>query len=362
MKYNTIVYIGRFQPAHNGHIATMQAALEQANRLVVVIGSHNTPRDIKNPWTAPERETMIRECLSAEDNARVSFVYAENRLYSNTFWARNVERLVNEVVAGFNFVNPTIAIIGNGKGDKDTSEYVDYFKQWKRIPMSCVKLGEMPLHATKIRELIFTGHAGFISHAVPEGVHHYIRDFMFTEEFSVLKAEYDFHVKEEKKYEQVPYGSYTRYTADAVVIQSGHVLLIRRGQAPGKGLWALPGGHVDQTETAFEAALRELSEETAIKLQREVLERCVFAEKIFDHPERSMVGRLSKKLVRTTTMAYGFKLDDKRDLPPVKGQDDADAAHWFTFAEITNMRDQLFEDHADIAEFFLARVPEKRIL
>lgn len=358
MKHNTIVYIGRFQPAHLGHIATMKAALEQADRLIVVIGSHNTPRDIKNPWNAPEREAMIRSCLSAEDNERISFVYAENRLYSNTFWARNVEKLVNEKVATFGYVNPSIAIIGNGKGDKDTAEYVNLFKKWKRLPMSCITLGDMPLHATKIRELIFTGHVGFIQHAVPEGVYNYLRDFTKTDVFANLKAEYDFHVKEEKKYEQVPYGSYTRYTADAVVIQSGHVLLIQRAKAPGKGLWALPGGHVEQTETAFEASLRELEEETSINLQRDVLERCLFHEKVFDHPERSFVGRLTKKLVRTMTMAFGYKLDDKRDLPTVKARDDAAVAWWFTFEEIANMRDQLFEDHADIIEYFLARVPE----
>lgn len=358
MKHNVIVYIGRFQPAHLGHIATMKAALEQANRLVVVIGSHNTPRDIKNPWTAKEREQMIANCLTDDENERTSFVYVENRLYSNSFWARSVEKLVNEQVESYGFVNPSIAIIGNGKGDKDTAEYVNLFKKWKRIPMSCVSLGDMPLHATKIRELIFTGHVGFTQHAVAEGVYHYIREFTKTPAFTNLKAEYDFHVAEEKKYEHVPYGSYTRYTADAVVIQSGHVLLIRRAKAPGKGLWALPGGHVEQTETAFEASLRELAEETDINLQKEVLERCMFFEKIFDHPERSMVGRIHKKLVRTSTMAYGYKLDDKRDLPLVKGKDDADTAHWFTFDEIANMRSELYEDHADLIEFMLARVPE----
>lgn len=358
MKHNVIVYIGRFQPAHLGHIATMQSALEQANRLVVVIGSHNTPRDILNPWTAAEREQMIRACLSAADNARVSFVYAENRLYSNTFWARNVEKLVNEEVESFNFIKPTIAIIGNGKGDHSTDEYIDLFKKWPRVSTGCISLGEMPLHATKLRELMFTGHVDFIAGAVCPEAFKLIKEFTRTETFAALKAEYDFHVKEEKKYEHVPYGSYTRYTADAVVIQSGHVLLIRRGKAPGKGLWALPGGHVEQTETAFEAALRELSEETSIKLQKEVLERCMFDEKLFDHPERSIVGRLTKKLVRTATMAYGFKLDDKRDLPLVKGADDADSARWFTFEEIASMRDQLFEDHCDLIEYFLARVPE----
>lgn len=358
MKYNIIVYIGRFQPAHLGHVATMQAALEQANRLVVVVGSHNTPRDIINPWTAAEREAMIRACLTDEQNSRLAFVYSENRLYSNTFWARNVERLVNEEIATYNFVNPTVAIIGNGKGDKSTSEYINLFKKWKRVPMACINVGDTPLHATKLRELMFTGYVNLIKDAVPPEAFTVIKEFTNTPEFANLKGEYEFHINEEKKYENVPYGSYTRYTADAVVIQSGHVLMIKRAKAPGMGLWALPGGHVEQTETAFEASLRELSEETSINLQKEVLERCMFGEKLFDHPERSIVGRLTKKRVRTATMAYGYKLDDSRDLPKVRGADDASEARWFTFDEISVMRDQLFEDHADLIEYFLARVPE----
>ena len=42
------------------------------------------------------------------------------------------------------------------------------------------------------------------------------------------------------------------------------VLLIRRGIAPYKGKWALPGGFVRVDETIDEAARRELSEETGI--------------------------------------------------------------------------------------------------
>ena len=359
MKKNIIVYIGRFQCAHNGHIATMETALGLANRLIVVIGSHNMPRDVKNPWTAAEREAMIRASLSADANARTEFVYAENRLYSNTFWVRNVERMVNEVVVTkFHYVNPSIGIIGNGKGDKDTAEYVNLFKQWDVIPMQCVSLVGKPLHATKIREEMFTGHLGFVQHAVPTGVYDFLCEFVKTETFENLKGEYDYHVAEEKKYEQVPYGSYTRYTADPVVIQSGHVLLIQRVKAPGKGLWALPGGHVEQTETAFTASLRELAEETNIKLQPEVLERCKFEEKMFDHPDRSIVGRLTKKLVRSATMAYGYKLDDSRNLPSVSPADDAAEARWFSFEEIASMRNVLYEDHADIIEYMLARVPE----
>ena len=50
-----------------------------------------------------------------------------------------------------------------------------------------------------------------------------------------------------------------------------HVLLIERGSDPDKGKLALPGGHVEPGEKILTAALRELNEETSIKLDAESL-------------------------------------------------------------------------------------------
>lgn len=49
-----------------------------------------------------------------------------------------------------------------------------------------------------------------------------------------------------------------------VCIRDGDVLLIRRGNAPMRGRWAIPGGRVEPGETPAEAALRELREETGV--------------------------------------------------------------------------------------------------
>lgn len=51
-------------------------------------------------------------------------------------------------------------------------------------------------------------------------------------------------------------------TIDAIIEKEGEILLIKRGNKPFKGMWALPGGFVGWNETVEEALIRETKEET----------------------------------------------------------------------------------------------------
>jgi len=53
----------------------------------------------------------------------------------------------------------------------------------------------------------------------------------------------------------------------AIAVRDGALLLIRRGHAPSRGRWSLPGGRVERGETAREALVREMAEETGLVVE-----------------------------------------------------------------------------------------------
>ena len=53
----------------------------------------------------------------------------------------------------------------------------------------------------------------------------------------------------------------------AVVVHDGAVLLVRRGRAPSRGVWAVPGGRVELGETLAQATEREVREETGVEVR-----------------------------------------------------------------------------------------------
>ena len=341
-KFDYIVFIGRFQPPHLSHTEIMKQALKQSERLLVLVGSANQPRTIKNPWTWQEREAMILASLPQPHRGRTSVLPLRDIMYNDQQWARQVQDLVGTVVAE---QEASIGIIGYSKDE--SSYYLSLFPQWDLIDVGNIE----DIHATDIRTALFTMEEDDFDFRVgrnlPSAIHEQLKAFTLTPEFEQLVREYHFIEAYKKAWEAAPYTP-TFVTVDAVVIQSGHILLVRRRAEPGKGLWAIVGGFVDPKEKIEDAAIRELREETKIKVPSPVLRGNIKAREVYDHPGRSLRGR-------TITHAFLIELP-AGPLPKVKGSDDAEKARWVPLSTLNNMEDQMFEDHYGIIQDLLGKV------
>jgi nicotinamide-nucleotide adenylyltransferase len=89
---NRGLYVGRFQPFHLGHLEAIKEVLEEAEELVVVIGSAQYSHNIYNPFTAGERLVMIRRALQeAEIDYRRLWVVPVPDVHLHMLWVSALE-------------------------------------------------------------------------------------------------------------------------------------------------------------------------------------------------------------------------------------------------------------------------------
>ena len=346
-KYDLAVFIGRFQPFHLGHMAVINEALSLATKVAIIVGSAGSSRSHRNPFTYDERVKMIRDSFP-EDSSRLFFAPVEDTIYNDELWVKNVQAAVlscRQAAYGSFFPMAKTTLIGHEKDH--SSFYLKLFPQWSSEAVADYK----GLASTEIREGYFSdGWApeapmlrkeGFWVGAdmlVPVAVKNFLVHFSMTEDYQNIKSDFEFVKKYKEQWAQSPFPPMF-VTVDAVVVQSGHVLLVKRGARPGKGQWAIPGGFLDHKEKIVDGALRELKEETKIKVPLAVLRGNIVEREVFDNPNRSSRGR-------TITHGFLIHLPPEKELPKIKGSDDAAEAKWFPLSEVK--RDMMYEDHFDI--------------
>lgn len=411
---DVIVYIGRFSPFHFGHAHVLKEALKRKPKLIIVlVGSAGLSRSLKNPFTFEERKDMIVEYLEDACIQRdtqyptvVRVVASRDFPYNDTLWQRNVQRLVKQTIAESKLFmpheRPTIRLTGS---DRDhTTWYLQAFPQWVDDRASYMvgpylQNGTLNVSATDVRTWLFRQPddiipmptvaemlkdfsgalalgkkkvLGFVEHllmsflaepdpslehvpdTLPESTLKFLDRFKRTQHYEMLVATFKF-VRDYKRRARVyPYPPIYQ-TVDVVIVQSGHVLTVVRGHEPGKGLWALPGGFVNQNERLRDAAIREAIEETGIrlaegknweKITKDILRGSIRGMHVLDMPSRSERGR-------TISHLFYIRLDDTKPLPVIKGTNqgnvdpecDVTDAFWLPVDEALERMDMWFEDH-----------------
>ena len=120
------------------------------------------------------------------------------------------------------------------------------------------------------------------------------------------------------------YPAMPRPAVGAVVFKNDAVLLVRRGNAPSRGSWAIPGGSVRLGETLQAAAEREILEETGVVIRAG---EPVF---VFDTIQRDDTGRIKYHYV-IVDLAADYVSGEP------KAGDDAVDARWVTSLDLATL-------------------------
>lgn len=339
-KLDAIVYIGRFQPFTNAHYRIVKQALSKAKKVIIVIGSAKRSRSFRNPFTAEERKDMISSIKDLK-KAKIAYILQPNSNYNFTWWVKDVQEQVSKLT------NPgdKIGIIGHKKDN--SSYYLNYFPQWEFIELPELEEG---LSATSVRNLYFMNATAVVQDlSVPKDVNNWLASWKHNnrEIFDTIKDEKKFIAEYKKKWKNAPFQPIF-VTTDAIVLCKGHILLIRRRFNPGKDLYAMPGGFINPTEYIKDCAIRELKEETKIDVDKGILRNSIELTKVFDDPYRASRGRII-----THCFLFNLKL---KELPKVKGSDDAYGAQWIPLGDLDAMQEHFFSDHFQIIKNMLGQI------
>jgi 8-oxo-dGTP diphosphatase len=132
----------------------------------------------------------------------------------------------------------------------------------------------------------------------------------------------------------------SHFTASAIVSALGHILLVHHKKI---GAWVPPGGHINQTEMPHEAAVREVYEETGVKV--EVLSEqtpTTGDSKAFFPPQPLCIHTVEafedKAYVYHLDLAYLCKpISLGILLPKISYSQEVNEARWFTLEEVSDV-------------------------
>lgn len=343
------IFIGRFQPFHDGHRTVIEQMIKETDKQLVIVGSVGRPRTPLNPFTYEERATMIKSVFEKVD---ISFAY--DYIYQDNAWAANIQAMI------YNYVNliggdssSTIVLYGHHKDE--TSFYLDMFPAFKYKEVASV----LTINAASIRDHLFTqpfdqnssakNKELFSTFYIEPSVAAFLCSFVHTKEYAQLKSEYLYikQYKEDSAFKSLPYAPIF-VTVDALVECGANVLLVQRGGIHGHGLLAMPGGFLNANEKITTGIFRELKEETKINVPPAIIRNSLKHIEVFDDPRRSSRGR-------TITHCGLIKLEEKK-LPEVVGSDDAKLALWMPISDVEKNKHLFFEDHYFIIQKMLKKL------
>ncbi|MGZ5180548.1 MAG: NUDIX domain-containing protein [Ramlibacter sp.] len=334
------VCAARFLLPNASNLALVRAALQRAPRCMVFIRRAHLAPSPANPFAWNDRAAMLHDALGEAERARVDIVPLREH------W--DDQRLLRDMGAAAGGTQPVAWLLAA----EPPVDAEDLPTGWS---IERVDGGDGDAQAAAWLEQLYAaddparGLAALEHQQLPPQSVDFLRRWLATPTCATVRDDWRQNAHEKRQWSVAPY-PVVLVTVDAVVRAGGHVLLIRRGRSPGRGLWALPGGFLEPREAVLHAAVRELVEETGLPLSMRQMRQRLRGVRIFDHPERSQRGRI-------ITHTFFFDLGDMEP-PRVQGADDAAAAQWVPVAQLPELEAQLHDDHFHMLDTFLGLLPE----
>jgi bifunctional NMN adenylyltransferase/nudix hydrolase len=343
------IFIGRFQPLHNGHIEIINKMIQEVDHPVIIVGSASGPRTPLNPFTFQERVKMLQDVFGKQ----ITIYGADDYKYQDNDWLVRINTIIDTVKRFHSVESEDVAIYGYRKDD--SSQYLGWFPAYKYKEV----VGQSAqLNSTNIREMMFCPYfkpanitieeacrkAGVNEKTCVDICKYYNEDWygQLRNEFEYIKA-----YKKQSQFVSLPFKPIF-VAVDALVVCGGNILLIRRGGRLGNNLIAIPGGFLNHDESIHTGLFRELKEETKIDVPPAVLKNSLKHTEVFDDPRRSMRGR--------TITHCGLIVLQEKTLPKVKGSDDAKEAFWVPINQLDSYKNMFFEDHYFIIKKMLTKL------
>ncbi|MBO5371600.1 MAG: hypothetical protein J6A75_02660 [Lachnospiraceae bacterium] len=165
------VFLARMQPVHNAHLFLVNKALEENDKVFIMLGSENKVDMLRNPYDIALREQMLRECFDEEQNEKITIATLPDwsmesdtesaKIWGRYFYYNVVSRIGQKCFSIYYSDDP--AILDSWFADTEVQQYITY-RNFERNNLF------EGLSATKIRQAFTDNDVDYIRRYCPLSV------------------------------------------------------------------------------------------------------------------------------------------------------------------------------------------------